>query len=45
MKRDTKEKLYKAACTELRFQERRAFFAHRARLSERLNDSKSDADW
>ena len=35
----------KAACTKLRFQERKAYAARRVRLSEHLNDSRNDADW
>jgi hypothetical protein len=44
-RREEDMKEYKAACTELRFQERKSFAAHRARLAKRLNDSRNDADW
>lgn len=36
---------YRAACTELSFQERKAYAQHRARLTARLSESTNDADW
>ena len=43
--RSSDPKRYKAACTELKFQERKAFAQHCERLTAHLKENRNDADW